>query len=54
LLQKKNEDLKVALDRVNADKKVANEKEKVVSLEAEQVNKRQWRLKQYQMMLRLT
>lgn len=40
LLQKKNEDLKVALDRVNADKKVANEKEKVVSLEAEVVNKK--------------
>lgn len=31
LLQKKNEDLKVALDRVNADKKIANEKERVVT-----------------------
>lgn len=40
MLQKKNEDLKVALDRVNADKKIANEKEKVVSLEAEIVNKK--------------
>ncbi len=40
LLQKKNEDLKVALERVNADKIVANEKEKVVTQEAEVVNKK--------------
>jgi dynein heavy chain, axonemal len=32
--------LKIALERVNADKKIANEKEKVVSAEAEIVNKK--------------
>jgi dynein heavy chain, axonemal len=32
--------LKVALERVNADKKIANEKERVVSQEAEVVNKK--------------
>lgn len=36
----KNEELKVALVRVNADKAVANEKERVVSGEAEIVNKK--------------
>ena len=40
MLQQKNEDLKIALEKVNADKKVANEKEKVVSAEAEIVNKK--------------
>lgn len=40
MLQKKNEDLKIALDKVNADKKIANEKERVVSQEAEIVNKK--------------
>ena len=32
--------MKVALDRVNADKKIANEKEKVVTAEADIVNKK--------------
>lgn len=36
----KNEELKVALVRVNADKAIANEKERVVSGEAEIVNKK--------------
>lgn len=40
LLEKKNEELKVALVKVNADKEVADEKEKVVSGEAEIVNKK--------------
>jgi hypothetical protein len=39
-LEAKNEELKVALVEVNADKEVANEKEKVVSAEAEVVNKK--------------
>lgn len=39
-LAKKNEELKVALVRVNADKAIANEKERVVSAEAEIVNKK--------------
>jgi len=39
-LLKKNEDIKIALEKVNADKKVANEKEKVVSAEADIVNKK--------------
>mgnify|MGYP003457391089 CR=1 FL=1 len=30
----------MALERVNADKKIANEKEKIVSLEADIVNKK--------------
>jgi chromosome segregation ATPase len=34
-LEAKNEELKVALVKVNQDKEVADEKEKVVSLEAE-------------------
>lgn len=38
-LAKKNEELKVALEQVNKDKKIANEKEKVVSADAEIVNK---------------
>lgn len=36
----KNEELKVALVKVNADKQIANEKERVVSAEAEIVNKK--------------
>ena len=40
LLIQKNEDIKIALEKVNADKKVANEKEKVVTAEAEIVNKK--------------
>jgi dynein heavy chain len=40
MLAKKSEELKVALVRVNADKLVANEKERVVSAEAEIVNKK--------------
>jgi dynein heavy chain len=40
LLARKSEDLKVALVKVNADKQVANEKERVVSGEAEIVNKK--------------
>jgi len=40
MLAKKSEDLKVALVKVNADKLVANEKERVVSAEAEIVNKK--------------
>jgi len=40
MLARKSEDLKVALVRVNADKLVANEKERVVSAEAEIVNKK--------------
>lgn len=39
-LETKNEELKVALVEVNADKEVAAEKEKVVSGEAEVVNKK--------------
>ena len=39
-LELKNEELKVELVIVNADKEVANEKEKVVSAEAEIVNKK--------------
>jgi hypothetical protein len=39
-LEAKNEELKVALVRVNADKEVADEKEKIVSAEAEIVNKK--------------
>lgn len=39
-LVQKNEELKVALVKVNADKEVADEKEKVVSGEAEIVNKK--------------
>lgn len=39
-LEAKNEELKVALVQVNKDKEVADEKEKVVSAEAEVVNKK--------------
>lgn len=39
-LEAKNEELKVALVKVNADKEVADEKEKIVSAEAEIVNKK--------------
>jgi len=39
-IAQKNEELKVALVRVNADKAIANEKERVVSAEAEIVNKK--------------
>ena len=39
-LVQKNEELKVALERVNQDKKVADEKEAVVSAEAEIVNEK--------------
>jgi dynein heavy chain, axonemal len=39
-IAQKNEELKVALVKVNADKAVANEKERVVSGEAEVVNKK--------------
>lgn len=39
-LEKKNEELKVALVQVNKDKEIADEKEKVVSGEAEVVNKK--------------
>lgn len=35
----KNEELKVALERVNADKVKASEQDLIVSAEAEQVNK---------------
>lgn len=40
ILIQKNEELKVALVKVNADKEVADAKEKVVSAEAEVVNKK--------------
>jgi len=40
ILITKNEELKVALVKVNADKEVADAKEKVVSAEAEVVNKK--------------
>jgi dynein heavy chain len=39
-IAQKNEELKVALVKVNADKAIANEKERVVSGEAEVVNKK--------------
>lgn len=39
LLKLKNEELKVALERVNADKVKASEQDLIVSAEAEQVNK---------------
>ena len=39
LLKTKNEELKVALERVNADKVKASEQDLIVSAEAEQVNK---------------
>lgn len=40
ILEQKNEQLKVALTKVEADKEVADQKEKVVSAEAEVVNKK--------------
>ena len=40
ILEQKNEELKVALVVVNADKEVADQKERVVSAEAEIVNKK--------------
>jgi len=40
ILEKKNEELAVALVKVNADKEIADAKEKVVSAEAEIVNKK--------------
>lgn len=39
LLKLKNEELKIALERVNADKVKASEQDLIVSAEAEQVNK---------------
>jgi dynein heavy chain len=39
-LVKANEEIKVSLERVNADKEIADQKEKVVSAEAEIVNKK--------------
>ena len=39
-LAKSNEELKVALVKVEADKEIADEKEKIVSAEAEIVNKK--------------
>jgi len=39
-LVQKNAELKVSLVQVNADKEIADEKEKVVSAEAEIVNKK--------------
>ena len=39
-LAQKNEELKVALAQANADKEVADDKEKIVSAETEVVNKK--------------
>ena len=39
LLKQKNDELKIALEKVNADKIIANDKEQIVSVEAEIVNK---------------
>lgn len=39
ILEEKNEELKVALVKVNADKEIADEKDRVVSAEAAIVNK---------------